>query len=100
MFIVIDCEFNRANYKDMIGKIFKNPPGYASVIELKSKKSELDYNECLTKFTTFLSSYLNDTELKYNQSEKIGDIQNRKFYLGKITAISTIIDNLKQIFKM
>lgn len=35
MWIVIDCEFNRAWYRDIIGKIFDIPPAYAIVRELK-----------------------------------------------------------------
>jgi hypothetical protein len=28
---VIDCEFNRANYADLIGKTFVDPPSYCAV---------------------------------------------------------------------
>jgi len=31
MFKVIDCEFNQANYKDLVGLFTENPPGYAIV---------------------------------------------------------------------
>lgn len=34
MFIVIDNEFNRANYPDLINKSFSNPPSYATVKQL------------------------------------------------------------------
>lgn len=30
-YLVVDCPFNRANYQDLIGKTFDNPPGYAIV---------------------------------------------------------------------
>jgi CspA family cold shock protein len=34
MFIVIDSEFNRQHYKEHIGKVFKDAPSYAHVVEL------------------------------------------------------------------
>jgi hypothetical protein len=34
MFLVIDCEFNRRWYPDLIGMTFINPPSYAIVKEI------------------------------------------------------------------
>ena len=34
---VVDSAFNRANYSDLIGKIFDNPPAYANVRIVKEK---------------------------------------------------------------
>jgi hypothetical protein len=36
-FVVTDCDFNRANYPDLIGKRFKNPPSYAAVMEVEKE---------------------------------------------------------------
>ena len=31
MFLVVDCEFNQAWYKDLIGQVLAQPPAYAVV---------------------------------------------------------------------
>jgi len=31
MYVVVDNEFNRANYPNLIGKRFLSPPGYVQV---------------------------------------------------------------------
>ncbi len=38
-FIVIDNEFNRTNYPDLVGKIFDSPPSYAQVKPIEDKKT-------------------------------------------------------------
>jgi hypothetical protein len=30
-YLVVDCEFNRINYPDLIGRIFDEPPSYVHV---------------------------------------------------------------------
>ncbi len=47
-FVVVDNEFNRAHYKDIIGKIYDNPPSYAAVEKVESDKtnSEKHCPEC------------------------------------------------------
>lgn len=35
---VVDNEFNRVNYKDIIGKIYNSPPSYAAVVEIEEVK--------------------------------------------------------------
>ena len=37
---VVDDEFNRANFKDLIGKQFVNPPSYAHVTRIKEPSGE------------------------------------------------------------
>lgn len=39
---VVDSEFNRANYPDMIGKILDKPPAYANVKLIKDDKPSLE----------------------------------------------------------
>jgi hypothetical protein len=34
---VVDNDFNRANYKDLIGKIYDNPPAYVNVEEIEEE---------------------------------------------------------------
>lgn len=38
MLLVVDNEFNQANYPDLIGKVFENPPGFAAVVETDAGK--------------------------------------------------------------
>lgn len=46
LYKVVDNEFNRKNYPDLIGQIPSSPPAYASVevIETPMKFSGMDYN--------------------------------------------------------
>jgi len=39
-YLVIDNDFNRVNYRDLVGKVFKAPPGYASVLPYRRIKTK------------------------------------------------------------
>ncbi len=59
IFYVVDNDFNKAHYPDLIGKTFENPPGYAQVKVVKQgdielKESEESWDE-ITDGVKFLS---------------------------------------------
>lgn len=41
MYLVVECEFNRANYPDLIGIVYEEPPSYAIVKVLKGNEPEI-----------------------------------------------------------
>lgn len=51
---VVDNDFNRANYPSLIGQVFDNPPGYATVTIIK------DRNMSKTRIKTIFQAELSD----------------------------------------
>lgn len=47
MFLVVDNAFNRENYRELIGKTFVSPPGYASVLRVNPTDILDRWAECL-----------------------------------------------------
>jgi hypothetical protein len=57
VYVVADNDFNRAHYKDMIGKEFDNPPSYAAVDKInkitKEKVSDDNRNKSIEETTLY-----------------------------------------------
>ena len=44
-YVVVDNDFNRAHYKDMIGKVYDSPPGYAHVKKVEESTDRDKYED-------------------------------------------------------
>lgn len=48
MFLVVDNEFNRANYPNLIGQRVESPPGYAAVLYEETETRNMGSDELVT----------------------------------------------------
>lgn len=83
VFIVIDNDFNRAHYKDLIGKVFKDAPSYAQVKVVHPQDVE---KEKSTKYDI-------DEDYDYATAEReYADRENLEQYANKKISVTNMND--------
>ena len=56
-YVVIDSEFNKSRYPDLIGQIVDTPPSYANVVPIESEDAVDEMKHLLARAYTYLQAY-------------------------------------------
>lgn len=102
VFQVVDNDFNRAHYKDLIGKTFKDAPGYANVVVIEKPKAgeipagsvESDFHNAHQEPVEEEYDYARE-ERNFHDQENFKDLQQ---YAGKNLKIKNIDDMYNLVF--
>jgi len=102
VFEVVDNDFNRAHYKDLIGQTFKDAPGYANVIVIEKPKAgeiptgsiESDFHNAHQEPVEEEYDYARE-ERNFHDQENFKDLQQ---YTGKNLKIKNIDDMYNLVF--
>lgn len=96
VFQVVDNDFNRAHYKDLIGKTFKDAPGYANVVVIENpKNSEIPMSKSVKQEPIEEEYDYAREEINFHDQENIKDLQQ---YTEKNLKIKNIDDMYNLVF--
>ena len=56
-YVVVDSEFNKSHYSDLIGQIVDTPPAYANVVPIESEDAVVEMKHLLARAYTYLQAY-------------------------------------------